>query len=627
MYISVFTDELGLDIGEALPIIESWGVDHVDLRGRVLGTHFENLDREQLVELSRMLDDHSMTVGCLESSLCKVHLPDKDRREAEEAKLEAIIRAADILDCRLVRSFFYWQPPREERGQLTVRPDALQQTLDMFAPIARRAEQRGLTLAFENCGVTTDEVLAMLDALDQPDWGLAWDVNNTWDDLMARGDGRAAYMNRLARLTRVVHVKARGAAEGLGRPIPYEQVLALLHNVGYDGPVSAETHNPDPSVSNVDLTHAVVETLKRCWPSAAPGGIVDIQERGSEVERDYEPVGFVVVGLGMGKNRARQVQKTPGTRLLGVVDIDRERADTVSEELGVPGTYELDPWLKSEEVEVVYVLTPTGRHAEVGLRALEAGKHVLSTKPMEASIDACDAMIRAAEREGLLLGVDFDMRFRGENLALRAAFKEGFFGRFLSGHSTLKVLRKQSYYDANGGWRGTRRWDGGGVFSNQNIHHLDELAFTAGIPHRVRANIWTQNHDIEAEDLGTAVLQYANGAVVTLYATTCYTQPTWYHRLELHGTEGAFSLAGGGPLDERTCRWFRSGQWTSEPPRSVGSEWLNAADNFAAAVRTGAPLVCTGRDGRRTQAILHAIYRSAYSSQQGWAEVEPELTD
>ncbi|MFO7957909.1 MAG: TIM barrel protein [Candidatus Brocadiia bacterium] len=625
MYLSVFTDELGLDIGEALPIIKSWGLEHVDLRGRVLGTHFENLDPERLPELRRMLDDHGLKVGCLESSLCKVHLPEQDRREVEKEKLEAIIRAADALDCRLVRAFHYWKPPQDERGQLAVRPDALQQVLDMFAPIAERAEEAGLTLAFENCNVTTDEVLAVLDALDKPGWGLAWDIHSSWDNLVDRGEERTAYMTKLARLTRVVHVKAKGAVEGLGDPIPYEKVLGLLHNVGFDGPVSAETHNPDPSASNVDRTHAVIKTLKRCRPSAAPGGVTAIEEEERQVVRDYEPVGFVVVGLGMGKNRARLVQKTPGTRLLGVVDIDDERADTVSDELEVPGTYDLQPWLDDDEVEVVYVLTPTGRHAEVGLKALEAGKHVLTTKPMEANLDACDAMIRAAERNDLLLGVDFDMRFRSETLSLKAAFEDGFFGRFLSGHSTLKVLRKQSYYEANGGWRGTRRWDGGGAFSNQNIHHLDQIAFTAGIPHRVRASIWTQDHDIEAEDLGSAVLQYAEGAVVTLYATTCYPQPTWYHRLELHGTEGALSMAGGGPLDESRCRWFAGGEWAEEPPRRVESEWLNAADNFAAAIRTGVPLVCSGRDGRRTQAILHAIYKSAYGG-QAWVEVEPELS-
>jgi predicted dehydrogenase/sugar phosphate isomerase/epimerase len=626
MHISVFTDELGLDIGEALPIIASWGVEHVDLRGRVLGKHFEALDRQEIARVRAMVEDHGLRVGCLQSSLAKVHLPDRERQEKEREKLEAIVRAAEGLDCHLVRSFFYWQPDDDEKGSLAVRPDALQHVLDMFAPLADRARDAGLVLAFENCGVTPDEVLAVLDALGDSEWGLAWDVYNGWTELTAREGDQTGFMAELARRTRAVHVKAKGAVQALEPKIPYDRVLELLQATGLDGPVSAETHNPDRSVSNVEQTHRVVMTLKRNWPSAAPGGITSPLEEQVQVRRDYEPVGFLVVGLGMGKNRSRLVQKTPGCRLVGVADIDRERADAVGEELGVPHTYSVDAWLDDDEVEVVYVLTPTGRHAEVGLKALRAGKHVLTTKPMEARLEACDAMIKAAEERELLLGCDFGRRFRPEVLSLRAAIEEGFFGRLLSGNSNLKVLRTMQYFRANGGWRGTRELDGGGVFSNQNIHHLDEIVFTVGVPHRVRCNIWTQNHDIEAEDLACAALQYADGALITLYATSCFPQQTWYHLLELHGTDGAVSFARGGPFDAPRSKWFADGAWRDDPPREVRSEWLNAADNFAAALRTGAPLVCPGRDGRRTQAVLHALYRSAYGD-QGWVEVQPELPE
>ncbi len=625
MFLSAFTDELGLDIAEALPIIKSWGLDYVDLRGRVFGRHFEGLSAQQLRELKGLLDGHGLKVGCLQASLAKVHLPDAARQAAEMGRLEGIIRAADALGCRLVRSFFYWQPPVDQRGQLaeSALRRTLQQVVDMFRPLAERAREADLVLAFENCGVTTDEVAAVLEALGRPTWGLAWDVRNEWRGSPQRQQNEARYVQRMARLSRVVHVKARGAVQGLEEAIPYDRVLEALHNSGYEGPVSVETHNPDRSVDDADQTRNVVKALRRAWPSAAPGA-VDVEEpRYREVTRDYEPVGFVIVGLGMGKSRARQVQLTPGARLVGVVDIDKRRAEQVGEELDVAHTGELDPWLGNDEVEVVYAMTPTGRHAEVALRALEAGKHVLTTKPMEASIQACDAMIRAAKDAGLLLAVDFDRRFRADILCLKAAVEGGVFGRLLSGHTRLSARRTMAYFRSDGGWRGTRRLDGGGVLSNQNIHHLDEVAFTIGIPRRVRCTVWTQDHNIEAEDLAIGLLEFADGLVISLYATTSYPQPTWYHELELHGTDGAFSMASGGPLEQPRMLWFAEGAWRSDPPRTVEPEWLNAADNMAAAVRTGAPLVCSGRDGRRTQSILHALYESAYGD-QGWVNVEPE---
>jgi len=180
MFPSIFTDELGMDITKGLPIIKSWGLEYVDLRGRVFGKAAETLPAERLGELRKLIDDHGMKVGCLQSSLAKVHLPDAERQRAEAEKLEGIIRLADALDCRLVRSFHYWQPPAEDRGQLAIRPDELQKVLDLFAPLAERARAAGLILTFENCGVTPDEVFAVVDALDVPTWGLAWDVANTW---------------------------------------------------------------------------------------------------------------------------------------------------------------------------------------------------------------------------------------------------------------------------------------------------------------------------------------------------------------------------------------------------------------------------------------------------------------
>jgi len=627
MFLSIFTDELGIDLVEGLPTLKSWGLQYVDLRGRVLGAAAEALAPEKLPELRKLLDDSGMKVGCLESSLAKVHLPDAERRQAEAEKLEGIIRAADALDCRLVRSFFFWQPPKEMAGELAVRPDEQQKVLDSYGPLAERAKEAELTLAFENCGVTWDEVFTMLDAFGVPTWGLAWDVWNSWDCDERRRDVDA-FMVHLAQRTKSVHVKARGAVEGLAdETIPYDKVLQVCDNAGVPGPISVETHNPDRMVNNIDMSERVVDVVRKAWPTAAPGGLFQAAQAREDVVRDWadDPVRFVVVGLGMGHGRSKQVTQTSGARLVGVCDIVEERAKRTAEECDVPYATDVREWLDNDEVEVVYVLTETGRHAEIGLQALEAGKHVLSTKPMEASLEACDQMVRLAEDKGLLLGVDFARRFQDDLLGLKAAVANGCFGRLLSGNCALKILRKMDYFRSNGGWRGTRRWDGGGVLSNQSIHHIDEIAFSVGIPARVRCDIWTQEHDIEAEDLGVATWLYEDGLVLTFFATSSYPQSTWYLNYELQGTEGAYSHMSSGPFDRAVTRWFLDGAWSDKAPDAVKSEWLNAADNFAAALRTGAELVCSGRDGRRTQSILDAMYRSAYDADGAWVDVRAEL--
>ncbi len=618
MYQSIFTDELKLPFPEALDIIVSWGLQHVDLRNNIYGKPVHDLNEAELRRVKSDLDSHGLTVGALESSLAKVHMPDNQRREEEAEKLEGIIRTAEALECQLVRSFFYWQPDEDDAGELANRKDYLEEVLDMFAPLAERARDAGLKLAFENCGVTTDEVLAMLEALDEPGWGLAWDVSNEWLSQTALRNNFREHSLRLAPATRLVHVKARGAAPKLGDAAPYDDVLQILDNSGFDGPVSIETHyGRDP----VNMSKSSLDTIRRSWPSAAPG-MMEAPEPSIEVTRDYKPVGFVVVGLGMGRKRAKQIQSTPGAKLVGVCDIDEERAKTVSDDLGVPYSTDLRYWLDDDEVEALFVVTPSGSHVETGLMGIEAGKNVLVTKPMDTTMQACSTLVERAEEKGLLVGVGFQKRLTPEWLEGQRFVEEGKLGRLLGGEVSLKVLRSMEYFRQNGGWRGTIRWDGGGVLSNQCVHHLDQVVFFLGLPEKVRCDIQTQNHDIEGEDLACADLMYANEARVKLYATTSYPHKTWYYRLELHGTEGAISMASGGPLESSRVRYYSRDVWSDKPPTRVEPQWLNMMDNFAAAIRTGAPLVCSGRDGMRTQSLLAALYESGREKDGEWVEVK-----
>ncbi len=627
MQLSIFTDELGCDITKALPILQDWGLQTIDLRGRCFGKAFEDLDDEELKRLKELIDRHGMAVGCLCSSLAKVHLPDRERQEAEQQKLERIIRAAEVLGCRLVRSFFYWQPKAaghpELAGVLATPPDLQQKVADHFRPLADRAHEAGLVLAFENCGVTPWEVFAILDTLDVPTWGLAWDPHNDWSSPERKQD-EAAYIERMARRTRQLHVKAAGAVEGL-KPwtIPYDKVLAILEAVGFDGPVSIETHNPDRTASAEEMSKRTVAVIRRAWPAAAPGGVDAEPARYAGIQRDWQdrPVAFGVIGLGMGHNRSRQIAETPGNRLAVVCDKDKSRAQRTAEAFDVPSTLDYRELLERDDVEVVYVNTETGNRVEIVEDCFAAGKHVLATKPMEINVERCDRMIEAADRAGRLLGVEFDMRYRDETWQVKRAIEEGRFGELTTANAQLKIYRGPDYFASNDGWRGTWRWDGGGVLSNQAIHLIDFLAFTCGLPEKVRCNIWTQTHDIEAEDHGSAQWLYAGGLVVTFTATTSYPHKTWYTHLEIEGARGAYSHHAGGPFDKPMVRWFYDNVWTDRPPIAATSPWVNGTDNFAAALRQGADLLADGRDGRATQSILDAMYRSAREEDGRWIDL------
>ena len=114
MYISVFTDELHREVTDILPMFAEWGLTHVDFRGLVYGKAIENLTDEELRRLKAQLDALGLRTGVLQSSLCKVHLPDEARVAAEMKKLEGLIRASEILDCNMVRSFNFWQHDQKD---------------------------------------------------------------------------------------------------------------------------------------------------------------------------------------------------------------------------------------------------------------------------------------------------------------------------------------------------------------------------------------------------------------------------------------------------------------------------------------------------------------------------------
>lgn len=624
MFKSIFSDELGLDFTKAIPYFKEWGLRHCDFRGRIFQKPIEDLTATQLREVRRILDDNGFKTGCIQSSLAKAHLPAAERMEVEKRKLEGIIRASEILECNLVRSFFFWQPPVEELGDMAIRPDVFQKVMDAFLPFAEKAKAAGLRLAFENCGCTSAECFALLDALDIEGWGFAWDPKNHWlRDKAERERDLEAYLLRHAKRAICLHVKSIGTIPEFSEElIPYKRIFEICEALGLKGPVSVETHNQDKTQSDIEISHRVLKAVDAAWPAAASGAQQEsVSISASNAVRAWagDPLRFAVVGLGMGHNRAIEISKTPGVKLVSVCDLVDERARRTAEACGVPGVSDFQKQLDDPSVEAVFILNETGRHHELACRALEAGKHVLLTKPMDITLSACDKMIALAKRKNRVLAVDFCRRVRPSVLSLKRTVESGWMGRLLSGSVSLRLFRDMDYFKANGGWRGTKALDGG-VLCNQNIHHTDEMVFCLGVPEKVRCDVWRQSHDIEMEDLGCAVWQYASGLVLTIYATTSFPQSTWYYQYELHGAEGVCIHREGGPLSAPEDRCYKT-EWKTGFPERVESPWLNSMDNFAAALRTGAPLLCSAEDARRTQSVLVAMYESAYERQGAWTDV------
>lgn len=315
--------------------------------------------------------------------------------------------------------------------------------------------------------------------------------------------------------------------------------------------------------------------------------------------------GFAVVGLGMGRNRAKQVVETEGAELRVVVDLNEELARAVGTEMGCDFCTDLNDALGRGDVDVVFVMTPSGLHAKIGLEAIKSGKHVVTTKPMDVSTAACDELIDAADEADVLVGVDYQSRYVDNNVRVAEALKQGLMGKPILGEVRFKWFRSQDYFEHGNGWRGTWAMDGGGSLANQGSHLIDLLLWFMGVPKTVYGETAIMNHDIETEDVGQAILNFESGAKGGILGTTTFPASP-YFSAEVHGSEGGVLIDAALSGEIRVF-----GDGLEEKLQAIDNPLANVVEDVVSALNEGTSLRVDGREGRRTVALLENIYRSA----------------
>ncbi|MGB6455553.1 MAG: Gfo/Idh/MocA family oxidoreductase [Streptosporangiaceae bacterium] len=343
----------------------------------------------------------------------------------------------------------------------------------------------------------------------------------------------------------------------------------------------------------------------------------------SHVDGARRPRGFGIVGTGVISSiHARAIASLRGARLVAVTDVTRERAQSFASAHGCVAEPDLDALLARDDVNVVSVCVPSGLHAEVGIRAAAAGKHLVVEKPIDVSVEAADRLIGAANENEVAMTVISQHRFDQGLIELRRLLDEGELGRLVLGEASTKWYRSQAYYDS-AAWRGTWALDGGSLM-NQGIHYADLLLWTMGPVAEVTALFSTQAHHIEVEDTALAVLRFASGAVGTIVASTAVF-PGFAQRLEISGTGGTVVIEDGEMIrcdlsTDSTQPGLRSSTTTrgSAPAATaanpadleIASHAAQLGDLLDAIDEGRAPSV-TGTDGRAALEIVAAIYESA----------------
>lgn len=340
-------------------------------------------------------------------------------------------------------------------------------------------------------------------------------------------------------------------------------------------------------------------------------------------------LGVGIVGCGMiAKFHARAVGDTPGLRLVAATSRQRASADKFSTEFPCRVFDTVEELCADPAIHMVSICTASGAHLEPGLIAARAGKHVIVEKPLEVTVARCDELIDACQRAGVVLSTIFPSRFHAASRQVKAAVDAGRFGRLTLGDACVKWYRTQQYYDS-GDWRGTWALDGGGALMNQAIHSVDLLLWMMGGVRQVMAYTATLAHEnIEVEDVATATLQFNNGALGVIQASTAV-YPGMLKRIEIHGSRGSavieeedlkvWSFADATPADEAILAALTGKTATgggAADPAAIGHH--GHAAQFAdvlAAIRSGQTPQIDGREGRKSVELISAIYQSARSGQ------------
>ena len=333
--------------------------------------------------------------------------------------------------------------------------------------------------------------------------------------------------------------------------------------------------------------------------------------------------GFGIIGAGVISSiHARAIGSLPDARIAAVTDVEPERATLFAAAHGCAAEPDLDALLARDDVDVVSVCVPSGLHAEVGIRAAAAGKHLVVEKPIDVSLEAADRLIAAAHEAGVAMTVISQHRFDQGLIELRRLLDKDALGRLVLGEAGTKWYRSQAYYDS-AAWRGTWALDGGSLM-NQGIHYADLLLWTMGPVAEVTALFSTETHQIEVEDTALAVLRFTSGAVGTIVASTAVF-PGFAQRLEISGTAGTIVIEDGEII---RCDLTADGAQTSMRGRrntrgsapsataakpadlEIASHAAQIGDLLDAIDEGRAPSV-TGADGRAILELVRAVYESA----------------
>lgn len=251
-------------------------------------------------------------------------------------------------------------------------------------------------------------------------------------------------------------------------------------------------------------------------------------------------LGVGIIGAGrVSGAHVRATQATAGTTLRAIADVDQARVDRVVQQTGCEGVTDYRALLERDDIQIVMIGLPHWLHEEVAVAAAEAGKHIFLEKPMADTLEECDRIQAAVDRNGVQLMVGHNQHFMMPNMEARRILHSGELGSI--------VFATDTWYKPFG-LEGRPAWfldraQGGGMWQMNGAHMVDRMRWIIDSP-IVAVKAWIGNPILEqqADDSSVALLQFANGVHCTI-THTGYRQGVEQFKGEVVTTEGMIKFA------------------------------------------------------------------------------------
>lgn len=233
-----------------------------------------------------------------------------------------------------------------------------------------------------------------------------------------------------------------------------------------------------------------------------------------------------VIGVGsMGRNHARVYKELAGVELVAVADGHEPTAKSIGERFGAPAYQNFEKMLDEAKPDLVTIAAPTIHHHAIALETIARGVHLLIEKPIASTVEQGEEIVRAAERQGVVVAVGHIERFNPVVMELRRRMSEGMAGRIYQ-----MSAQRLSPYPA--------RIRDAGVVIDLASHDIDLMRHLERSPIVRLYGETLQSINSDREDLFHGMLRFQNGTLGALDVN--WMTPKKVRRLTVTGARGFF---------------------------------------------------------------------------------------